>query len=90
MNPNREELLAALADMTVMYPEWRLGQMIDNLVCWAKQPKTPEEAAGAGWDIEDEELLITIKDHLERRREALQNNTPIKPSSLCFPIQVLK
>jgi hypothetical protein len=72
MNSTREQLLAALAEMSARYPEWRFGQMIANLTDWARQPTDASRAAEAMWDVEDDELLATIKGHLERRRAQLQ------------------
>jgi hypothetical protein len=67
----RQKLLNALAEMSELHPEWRLGQMIANLTSWAKEPHSPEKQAEALWDIEDDELLDATAAHVARRREQL-------------------
>ncbi len=68
MNPTRQELLQAIAEMWELYPDWRLGQMIQNVAMWARQPTEPVDPT---WDVEDEEFLTTLRGHIERRRAAL-------------------
>lgn len=72
MTQTREKLLQALGEMSSLYPHWRMGQMIENLVGWARQPKNPSEAAAGNWEIEDEELIAVIQDHLKKRHESSQ------------------
>ncbi len=67
MNATRTQLLHALEEMSERYPEWRMGQMICNLTFFAKEEPDPDSAAGNIWDIEDEELIITIREHFSRR-----------------------
>ena len=61
-NPTRRELLEFLAELSEAHPDWRFGQLVENAAMWAKGP-----GAEAIWDVEDEQLLQAIKDHLERR-----------------------
>jgi hypothetical protein len=61
MNETRKNLLAALAEISEQYPDWRFGQLIANLAVWCRDA-TP----GAIWDIEDEELLAAIRNHLKK------------------------
>jgi hypothetical protein len=49
--------------MSEHYPEWRFGQTVSNISFWAYGPK-PE----AVWDVEDEQFLKTLTEHLEKRR----------------------
>ncbi len=67
MNANHEELLGALREMWQRYPEWRLGQMICNVATWAKQPTETADAAETVWDLEDDELVRGIRQHLQNR-----------------------
>ncbi len=73
MNQTREHLLAALAEMSVLHPEWRLGQMLSNLVFLARNPTTPEKVAEDIWEVEDDELIAVLSEHINRRRQALRD-----------------
>lgn len=48
----RVELLAALAELSHIRPEWRLGQTVANLAMTAGRLDP-----GGVWDLEDEEAL---------------------------------
>ena len=65
-NELRQQVLAALEDLSETYPDWRFGQMIANLATIARGPENESV-----WDMEDEELLAAIRWQLEQRREAL-------------------
>ena len=52
----RAELLAALAELGRVRPEWRLGQTLANLAMTAGRLE-----AGAVWDLEDEEALAAVR-----------------------------
>ena len=65
-NELRQQVLAALEDLSETYPDWRFGQMISNLATIARGPENESV-----WDMEDEELLAAIRWQLEQRREAL-------------------
>jgi len=56
-----DELVEALAELRILFPEWRVGQMIANLALAAGRD-------GAIWDVEDEELLIAARRLIERNR----------------------
>lgn len=58
----RTRLLQSLAQLSGVYPQWRLGQMIDNVAMAAGRTD-----AGSVWDLEDEEALAAIQRMLERR-----------------------
>jgi len=47
-----DELLDAITELRVLFPEWRMGQLIANLVTAAGL-----ESADAIWDVEDSQLL---------------------------------
>lgn len=52
----RAELLDVIGELCLRYPNWRFGQMIENIAGWADQ---------SAWDVEDEELLQAVRFHLE-------------------------
>jgi hypothetical protein len=52
------DLLAAVAELSRRYPDWRLGQLVANFAGW-----TDCEI----WDVEDEQLLSATQAHLGRR-----------------------
>ncbi len=61
----RLDLLAALAQLSRIRPEWRLGQMLANLAMTAGRMD-----AGGVWDLEDEEALAAAKSLIEQHSEA--------------------
>jgi hypothetical protein len=63
----RGEILRLLEKVSELCPEVRFGQLIANLSYLAKGPTN-----GAIWDMEDEELLAAVKQHLAdlRRRHS--------------------
>jgi hypothetical protein len=63
MNPVRQEALQALAELSELAPEVRLGQLMANL-SYVARGLSPE----AIWDMEDEELLAAARKHLEEWR----------------------
>jgi hypothetical protein len=64
MQPVRQEILSVLADLSAYCPEVRFGQLLANLSYLAKGPTNE-----AIWDMEDEELLVAAKQHLEALRK---------------------
>ncbi len=58
-----EELMGALAELRALFPDWRLGQLVANLVTAAGGTD-----AGAIWDVEDEQLLAAARRLIERNR----------------------
>jgi hypothetical protein len=59
-----DELVDALSELRVLFPDWRMGQLIANLVTAAGGID-----AGAIWDMEDEKLLAAARRLIERNRE---------------------
>ena len=53
----RNELLAAVAELCERYPHWRLGQLIANVAGWADQEV---------WEAEDQQLLAAAQSHLSQ------------------------
>lgn len=60
-NTTREELLAALAELGKLFPDWRMGQTLANLAMAAGHPET-----GAVWDLDDGEALAAARRLIER------------------------
>ena len=60
----RVDLLNALAELSRLRPEWRLGQMMANLAMAAGHTE-----ASALWDLEDSEALAAALRLLERSKE---------------------
>ena len=60
----RQEILHILSELSECCPEVRFGQLIANLSYLAKGPTNE-----AIWDLEDEELLVAARKHLEERRK---------------------
>jgi hypothetical protein len=58
-----EELIVALAELRALFPDWRMGQLVANLVTAAGGTD-----AGAIWDMEDEQLLGAARRLIERNR----------------------
>jgi hypothetical protein len=58
-----EELIGALSELRVLFPDWRMGQLVANLVTAAGGTD-----AGAIWDVEDEQLLAAARRLIERNR----------------------
>lgn len=57
----QDELLESLAELRRALPSMRFGQLIANMATVAKGP-----VPGAVWDVEDDELLASIRWQLEQ------------------------
>lgn len=72
-DPIRLELLAALAQLSHLRPEWRLGQTLANVAMTAGKLDS-----GGVWDLEDAEALAAIRmliDQYADRTEAVGEAT---------------
>jgi hypothetical protein len=58
-----DELIAALAELRAQFPDWRLGQLVANLVTAAGGTD-----AAAIWNLEDDQLLAAARRLIERNR----------------------
>ena len=56
MSTERQELLAAVTELSTRQPQWRLGQLVANVAGWADRDI---------WDVEDAELLDAVRLHLQ-------------------------
>ena len=61
----RLDLLAALAQLSRIRPEWRMGQTIANLATTAGRV-----VAGGVWDLEDAEALAAVNILIEQHSES--------------------
>ncbi len=57
----RTELLIALTELGLLFPDWRLGQTLANLAMAAGHPES-----GAVWDLEDSEALAAVRRLIDR------------------------
>jgi hypothetical protein len=58
-----EELGEAIAELRVLFPDWRMGQLVANLVTAAGG-----KDAGDIWEMEDEQLLLSARRLIENNR----------------------
>ncbi len=58
-----DELIVALSELRALFPDWRMGQLVANLVM-----ATGGTDAGAIWDVEDEQLLAAAHRLIQRNR----------------------
>lgn len=58
-----DEMVHALSELRVLFPDWRMGQLIGNLVTAAGGMD-----ADAIWDMEDDKLLAAAHRLIERNR----------------------
>jgi hypothetical protein len=62
--PVTEELIGALSELRAIFPDWRMGQLVANLVMAGGGAD-----AAAIWEIEDAQLLTAARRLIERNRE---------------------
>lgn len=58
-----DELVDVLSELRVLFPDWRMGQLIANLVTAAGGMD-----ANAIWDMEDDKLLAAGRRLIERNQ----------------------
>jgi len=63
-----DELTEAISGLRTLFPDWRMGQLIANLVMAAGGMD-----AGAIWEMEDEKLLAAARRLIERNRGRADN-----------------
>lgn len=71
---NAEELMEAISELHVLFPEWRIGQLVANVVMAAGGTDT-----STIWEMEDEKLLAAARRLIERNRG--RNAGQVAPSS---------
>jgi hypothetical protein len=67
---NSDALVQALLDLRAIFPEWRFGQMVANLLTAAGC-----EQVESIWDVEDEQLLAAAQRLIARNagRQTVRN-----------------
>ncbi len=58
-----EELIEAISEVRVLFPDWRMGQLVANLAMAGGGSD-----AGDIWEIEDERLLDAARRLIEQNR----------------------
>jgi hypothetical protein len=58
-----DQLMTAISEVRLLFPDWRMGQLVANVVTAAGGTD-----AGALWDMEDEQLLAAAHRLIERNR----------------------
>lgn len=58
-----KELIEAMSELRMLFPDWRMGQLVANLVTAAGGMD-----AGAIWDMDDDALLAAARRLIERNR----------------------
>jgi hypothetical protein len=58
-----EDLIEAISELRVLFPDWRMGQLVANLVMAAGGTDP-----SAVWDVEDADLLVAARRLIERNR----------------------
>lgn len=66
-NSATDELLAVLAELHGLFPDWRFGQLVLNIAT-AAGVSDP----GAIWDVEDDQLLAAARRLIERNRSRIE------------------
>jgi hypothetical protein len=56
-----DDLLSAMAELRTLFPDWRLGQLVANLLTAAGQD-------GRLWDVADDQLLAAARRLVERNQ----------------------
>lgn len=59
-----QELIEAVSELHALFPEWRMGQLVANLVMAAGCTD-----ASAIWDVEDEQLLAAARRLIARNTQ---------------------
>lgn len=80
-----DELAAAIAELRALFPDWRMGQLVANLVMAAGGAD-----ATAIWDIEDDRLLAAARRLIDRNRGRRTNGTDSGTSTLTGGIPATK
>ncbi len=59
-----DELITAISEVRSLFPDWRMGQLVGNLVMAAGGVD-----AGAIWDLDDDQLLVAARRLIERNTD---------------------
>jgi hypothetical protein len=64
-----DELIEAISELRLLFPDWRLGQLVANL---AMASGCTDD--GAIWEVEDEKLLAAARRLIDKNRERAGNS----------------
>lgn len=59
-----DQLIGAIAELRLLFPDWRLGQLVANLTLAAGR-----DQEGGVWEVEDEQLLAAARRLIEGNRD---------------------
>jgi uncharacterized protein YihD (DUF1040 family) len=59
----RESLMAALAEVWQLHPQWRFAQVVSNVAAWAGG-----EEPGELSDVTDDAMLQAAREHLRQQQ----------------------
>lgn len=76
LEETRTELLAALAEVSRLRPEWRLGQLVANLATTAGRLDS-----GGVWELDDAEALAAAKILIEQSSRVDRGAEPQEPAA---------
>ena len=76
IEPNRQELLRLIEEMSIACPEYRFGQLVLNLALLAR-----EDGDSHVWHMEDEEFVEAARKHLSDWNAGHNASTDIPRSS---------
>jgi hypothetical protein len=63
MTTECRQVLELIEELSSLYPDMRLGQILTWFASIAREAK-----AESIWDVEDAELIPLMRDHVEKRR----------------------
>jgi hypothetical protein len=63
----RLDLIAAIQEYGERFPDVPTGRLIADLVALFKEPTSVQDWAGTIWDVEDQDLLDTVRTRLAHR-----------------------
>jgi hypothetical protein len=69
-----DQLVEAIAELRLLFPDWRMGQLVANLAL-ASGSTDP----GGIWEIEDEHMLAAAHSLIERNRGRTETSAKRSP-----------
>ena len=69
MTTERRQVLELIGELSSLYPDMRLGQILTWFAGIARGSKSE-----CIWDVEDAELIPLIREHVEKRKAELQEH----------------
>jgi hypothetical protein len=69
-----DELMEAMGQLRILFPDWRVGQLVASLVQAAGC-----DGEGAMWEVEDDQLLAAARRLIERNRDRYASHDLAEP-----------